>query len=147
MQRIIRYILLLCACACVCACTKGGEDEPEVQLFDISGVWQQTAFLCSDGYFIPVYGVDAIHYEFTISNGSGEYIYTQYTLNEQGNKDISKQGTWQYDPQTQRAHVAEPRGWDLDIYFTFNEKNNATLDIQGRTVNSSSTVKVKRLTK
>ena len=147
MQGIIRNILLICACVCACACTTDGEDEPEIQLSDISGVWQQTAFLCSDGYFVPVYGLDAIHYEFAQADNFGIQTYIQYTLNEQGNKDISKQGTWTYDPQTQRAHIDEPRGWNLDIHFTFGEKNNATLDIKGRTANSSSTVKVKRLTK
>lgn len=147
MERVIRNILLICACVCACACTTDGEDEPEIQLSDISGVWQQTAFLCSDGYFVPVYGLDAIHYEFAQADNFGIQTYIQYTLNEQGNKDISKQGTWTYDPQTQRAHIDEPRGWNLDIHFTFGEKNNATLDIKGRTANSSSTVKVKRLTK
>lgn len=147
MERVIRNILLICACVCACACTTDGEDEPEIQLSDISGVWQQTAFLCSDGYFVPVYGLDAIHYEFAKADNFGIQTYIQYTLNEQGNKDISKQGTWTYDPQTQRAHIDEPRGWNLDIHFTFGEKNNATLDIKGRTANSSSTVKVKRLTK
>lgn len=147
MQRIIHNILLICACVCVCACAKDGEDEPEIALSDISGVWQQTAFLCSDGYFVPVYGLDAMHYEFAKADNSGTCVYTQYTFDEQGNKDISKQGTWEYNPQSQTAHVAEPRGWNLDIHFTFDEKNNAILQIQGRTTNSSSTVKVKRLTK
>ncbi|MBO5465589.1 MAG: hypothetical protein J5989_08900 [Alistipes sp.] len=148
MERVIRNILLMCACVCACACSESiNDDEPEIQLSNISGVWQQTAFLCSDGYFVPVYGLDAIHYEFAQADNSGTQTYIQYTLNEQGNKDISKQGTWEYDPQTQSAHISEPRGWNLDIHFTFGEKNNATLEIQGRTPNSSSTVKVKRLTK
>lgn len=147
MKRVIRNILLICACVCACACTKGDDEEPTVQLSDISGVWQQTSFLSSGGYFVPVYGLDAIHYDFARPDESGVYVYTQYTLDEQGNKDISKQGTWTYDPLTQRAHIDEPRGWNLDIHFTFGEKNNATLDIKGRTANSSSTVKVKRLTK
>lgn len=142
MERVIRYILLLCACVCVCACEKASEDEPEIVLSDISGVWQETAYLCSDGYFVPVYGLDAVNYEFAIPN-----IYSQYTVDESGNKDIYKQGTWEYNPETQCAHVTEPRGWNLDIYFTFGEKNNATLDIRGRTTTSSSIVKVKRLTK
>lgn len=144
MQGVIRNILLICVCACACACTKGGEDEPEIQLSDISGVWQQTAFLCSDGYFVPVYGFDAIHYEFARPDDSGQCVYTQYTVDGQGNKDISKQGVWTYDPTTSCAHVVEPRGWNLDIYFTFEQSNNATLEIHGRTQNSNSTVKVKR---
>jgi len=97
MERVIRNILLMCACVCACACSESiNDDEPEIQLSDISGVWQQTAFLCSDGYFVPVYGLDAIHYEFAQADNSGIQTYTQYTLNEQGNKDISKQGTWEY---------------------------------------------------
>lgn len=145
---MIHNILLICACVCVCACTQSdNEDEPEIVLSDVSGVWQQTAYLCSDGYFVPVYGLDAIHYEFAQPDDSGQYIYTQYTLDESNNKNISKQGEWEYNPDTKCVHVAEPRGWNLDIYFTFGEKNTATLDIQGRTKNSSSIVKVKRLTK
>lgn len=142
MERMIRNILLLIACVCACACAKDGEDEPEIALFDVSGVWQETAYLCSDGYFVPVYGLGAMNYEFAIPN-----IYSQYTLDESGNKDVYKQGEWEYNPETKCVHVTEPRGWNLDIYFTFGEKNNATLDIRGRTTTSNSTVKVKRLTK
>ena len=110
MQGIIRNILLICACVCVCACTKNGEYEPEIQSPDISGVWQQTSFLCSGGYFVPVYGLDAMYYEFEQADNSGIQTYIQYTLNEQGDKDIRKQGTWEYNPQIQCAHITDPRG-------------------------------------
>lgn len=147
-RRIFHAILLVFACTFIFSCTQDNEgDAPQVQLSDISGVWQQTAYLCSDGYFVPIYGLDAIHYEFARPDTTGTLKYTQYTLDELGNKVISKEGTWEYDPQTQNAHVVEPRGWNLDIHFIFGEKNNATLEIKGRTVNSNSTVKVKRLTK
>lgn len=147
-RRKFYAILLVFACTFMFSCTQDNEgDAPQVQLSDISGVWQQTAYLCSDGYFVSIYGLDAIHYEFARPDTTGTLKYTQYTLDELGNKVISKEGTWEYDPQTQNAHVVEPRGWNLDIHFIFGEKNNATLEIKGRTVNSNSTVKVKRLTK
>lgn len=150
MERTINKFaaLLLCLVATlVCSCSESSDEEPEIVLSDITGVWHQTAYLCSDGYFVPIYGFDANYYEFANANDSGQYIFTQYTLDESGDKDILKQGEWTYNPQTRCAHVEEPRGWNLDIYFTFEEKNNAVLEIHGRTATSSSTVKAKLATK
>ncbi len=150
MERIINKFaaLLLCIVATVvCSCSESNDEEPEVALSDIAGVWHQTAYLCSDGYFVSVYGFDANYYDFAIPDESGQCIFTQYTLDESGNKEIIKQGEWTYNPETKCAHVEELRGWNLDIYFTFEEKNNAVLEIRGRTATSSSTVKAKLLTK
>ena len=149
MQRLIRYILLF-ACVCASACSESvieEKNDPELPGVGISGLWVQTAYLCSDGYFVAVNAPDAVHYEFARADENGEFIYTQYTVAENGERDISKQGTWTYDAQTQSAHITEPRGWNLDIHFTFEGERDAILKIKGRTANSSSTVKARVQTK
>lgn len=129
-----------------CACSdSNNEEEPQVQLSDISGVWSEYAYLCSDGYFVDISATGYnMYYEFAHPNN-----FVQYSFDQDGNKEIAKQGKWTFDPNTQTAHIDEPRGWNLDIKFEFAQSSSdeATLYIVGRTQNSNSTVKVKRIKK
>lgn len=141
----IKLILITAITMVLFACSKSNiNEEPETILSDISGVWSEYAYLCSDGYFVDIYDTGYnMYYEFARPN-----IFTQYSLNENGEKVIEKQGEWVYNPETRIAHIEEPRGWNLDISFTFIDSGmafHAIMDIKGRTNNSSSTIKAKKI--
>lgn len=141
----IKLILITAITMALFACSKSNiNEEPETILSDISGVWSEYAYLCSDGYFVDIYDTGYnMYYEFARPN-----IFTQYSLNENGEKVIEKQGEWVYNPEIRIAHIEEPRGWNLDISFTFIDSGmtfHAIMDIKGRTNNSSSTIKAKKI--
>lgn len=141
----IKLILITAITMALFACSKSNiNEEPETILSDISGVWSEYAYLCSDGYFVDIYDTGYnMYYEFARPN-----IFTQYSLNENGEKVIEKQGEWVYNPETRIAHIEEPHGWNLDISFTFIDLGmtfHAIMDIKGRTNNSSSTIKAKKI--
>lgn len=144
-MKYIKFILLAAITMIFFACSKSDiNEEPEIVLSDISGVWSEYAYLCSDGYFVDISDTGYnMYYEFARPN-----IFTQYSLDENGEKVIEKQGEWVYYPETRIAHIEEPRGWNLDISFTFIDSGmtfHAIMDIKGRTNNSSSTIKAKKI--
>lgn len=145
-MKLYRYIILLFVCLLSASCSKDTleNEEPQIVLSDISGVWSEYAYKCSDGYFVDISDTGYnMYYEFARPDK-----FTQYNIDENGNKEIAKQGTWTYNPETKIAHIEEPRGWNLDITFSFTESDdmyyNAILDIKGRTPASCSTIKAKR---
>ena len=124
----------------LCGCTSSVDETPDVALSDISGVWLEYAYLCSDGYFVDISDTgDCIYYDFSHPN-----TFNQYTIND-GQKEMSMQGTWTFTPETSMAIIKEPRGWDLTISFTFKDANDATLYIIGKTDNQTRTIKAKRI--
>lgn len=144
-MKLYHYIVLLCVCLLSFSCSKDTteSEEPQIALYDISGVWSEYAYKCSDGYFVDISDTGYnMYYEFVRPDK-----FMQYNIDENGNKDIVKQGTWTYNPETKVAHIEEPRGWNLDITFSFIESDdmyyNAILDIKGRTPQSSSIIKAK----
>lgn len=135
----IVFLVLLATIMAGCSNDTGNDEEPKTLLRDISGVWVEYAYL-SDGLFIDVSDAPGlVHYEFAISDN-----FTKYIIDEQGQKDIYSQGKWTFDPYTQSAHVEESRGWNLDIAFTFEDTEHATMFIKGRTQQSNIIVKAKR---
>lgn len=141
----IKFILIAAITMVLFACSKSDiNEEPETILSDISGVWSEYAYLCSDGYFVDISDTGYnMYYEFASPNK-----FTQYTVEDAEKKEIIKQGEWVYNAETNVAHVTEPRGWNLDITFDFGVLNDsyiATMKIKGRTPNQSSTIKVKRI--
>lgn len=139
----IKFILIAAITMMLFACSKSDINEkPGTILSDISGVWSEYAYLCSDGYFVDISGTGYnMYYEFAIPNK-----FTQYTLDDAEKKEIIKQGEWVYNAATSVAHVTEPRGWNLDITFDFDVLNDsyiATMKIKGRTPTSSSTIKAR----
>lgn len=144
-MKYIKFILFAAITMIFFACSKSDiNEELEIVLSDISGVWSEYAYLCSDGYFVDISDTEYnMYYEFARPN-----IFTQYSLDENGEKVIEKQGEWVYYPETRIAHIEEPRGWNLDISFTFIDSGmtfHAIMDIKGRTNNSSSTIKAKKI--
>ena len=133
MQKVIQYIFLISAFILVGCSKSDGELEPDTKLSTVAGTWLEYAYLNSDGYF-------AIPNQFT-----------QYTINENGERDILHTGLWFYSVESQLISIKEERGWNLDISVEFDNgiQNDglchATFDIKGRTPNQSSTVKVKRI--
>ncbi|MBR8725486.1 MAG: hypothetical protein MR982_03300 [Bacteroides pyogenes] len=142
--KILRTFILICACVCVCACSSNEDEQPETQLSDISGVWIEYAYLCSGGYFVDISGDENMRYEFERPNK-----FTKYTIDKTMFKDVYTQGEWTFDAKKGVAYVTEPRGWNLEIRFTFlpveDGEYKARLDIKGKTNTSSSIVKVKRI--
>ena len=133
-------LVLLATIMAGCSTDTGNDEEPKTLLCDISGVWVEYAYL-SDGVFIDVSDAPGmVHYEFAIPDN-----FTQYIIDEQGQKDICSQGKWTFDPDTQSAHVEESRGWNLDIAFTFADTEHATMTIKGRTPQSNIIIKAKRM--
>lgn len=121
-------------------CTSSVDETPDVALSDISGVWLEYAYLCSDGYFVDISDTgDCIYFDFSHPN-----TFNQYTIID-GQKEMSMQGTWTFNPETSMAIIKEPRGWDLTISFTFKDANDATLYIIGKTDNQTRTIKAKRI--
>lgn len=150
MQRVIQYIFIICAFALsFSSCSKSSEEdeEPQTKLSTIAGTWLEYAYLNSDGYFTDISNTGYnMYYEFAIPNK-----FTQYSINENGEKEISHTGTWGYSAESQHVYIEEERGWNLDISVEFDNdiKNDglyhAIFDIKGRTPNQSSTIKVKRI--
>lgn len=150
MQRVIQYIFIICAFALsFSSCSKSSEEdeEPQTKLSTIAGTWLEYAYLNSDGYFTDISNTGYnMYYEFAIPNK-----FTQYSINENGEKEISHTGTWGYSAESQHVYIEEERGWNLDISVEFDNdiKNDglfhATFDIKGRTPNQSSIIKVKRI--
>lgn len=143
--RFFALSLLSVALLCVCACTSSNDEEetPQTRLSTVHGTWQEYAYLNSDGYFTDIQQTGYIHcFDFDVPD-----TFTEYTINADGTKDISKQGTWTFNTDTQTAYVEEPRGWNLTIQFKFADSDNATLYITGRTKINNSTIKVKRISK
>ena len=146
-MKVYRYLILALLCALSVSCSKDNtldNEEPQTVLSDIAGTWFQYAYLCSDGYFVDISDTgDCAYYEFAYPN-----IFTQYTVNESGEKEIIKQGEWVYNAETKITHITEPKGWNVDIAFDFGVLNDsyiATMKIKGRTQNSSSTIKARLL--
>jgi len=149
MQKVIQYIFLTCIFAfSLSSCSKSNEEDEEVQikLSTIAGTWLEYAYLNSDGYFTDISDTGHnVYYEFAVPNQ-----FTQYTIDESGEKDISHKGVWSYSADSQHIYVEEERGWNLDIYVEFDNETNggiyhAIFDIKGRTPIQSSTIKVKRI--
>lgn len=145
MQRVIQYIFIICAFALsFSSCSKSSDEdeEPQTKLSTIAGTWLEYAYLNSDGYFTDISNTGYnMYYEFAIPNK-----FTQYTVDDAGEKEIIKQGEWVYNAETNVAHVTEPQGWNLDITFDFGVLNDsyiATMKIKGRTPTSSSTIKAR----
>lgn len=143
-MKMCKYLILALLCVLSVSCSKETleNEAPETVLSDIAGTWLQYAYLCSDGYFVDISDTGYnMHYEFTYPN-----TFTQYTVNEAGEKDIITQGEWVYNAETRVAHITEPKGWNLDIAFDFgvwDDSYIATMKIKGRTPTSSSTIKAK----
>ncbi|MBQ4532984.1 MAG: hypothetical protein IJA24_07090 [Alistipes sp.] len=135
MERVIRNILLMCACVCACACSKDGEDEPQDDFTytRIVGKWETTSYYTSGGYFVPSM-IDE-YFEFT----KGQ-TYTH------SNDGTVRTGTYFFDPDNNRLHCEESKGWNLEINVSFESDNKATFDITGRTPNQSKIIKVERKT-
>lgn len=146
-MKLYHYIIILFLCVFSASCSKDTlkDEEPEIDLLDISGVWAEYAYKCSDGYFVDISDTGyKMYYEFARPDK-----FIQYNIDENGNKEIVKQGVWTYKPETKIAHVEELNGWNLDITFSFIESGdmyyNAIMDIKGRTPASCSTIKAKRI--
>lgn len=141
----ICFLMLLASMMAGCSSDNVADDEAQVILWDISGIWVEYAYL-SDGIFFDISDAHAVtHYDFAVTNNpDNPFAFTQYTIDENGQKDIQSQGEWTFDMETQTAHVEESRGWNLDIAFAFSETDDATMTIKGRTSNSNRTIKAKR---
>lgn len=150
MKRLIQNLFFVLVCVLPfssCSTSDNEPEQPESESLDISGVWLEYAYMSSGGYFVDISDTGYnVYYDFEKPN-----TFTRYEIDENGNRDITKQGTWTFDPKTNVAFVEEPRGWNLEIKFTVlpNEdgQETARLDIKGRTENSSSIVKAKRISK
>ena len=147
MQKVIQYIFLISAFILVGCSKSDGELEPDTELYTITGTWFEYAYLNSDGYFTDISDTGYnVYYEFAIPNQ-----FTQYTINENGERDILHTGLWTYSADSQHILIEEEHGWNLDISVEFDNdiKNDglyhAIFDIKGRTPNQSSIVKVKRI--
>ena len=147
MQKVIQYIFLISAFILVGCSKSDGDLEPDTKLSTVAGTWLEYAYLNSDGYFTDISDTGYnVYYEFAIPNQ-----FTQYTINENGERDILHTGLWFYSVESQLISIKEERGWNLDISVEFDNgiQNDglchATFDIKGRTPNQSSTVKVKRI--
>ena len=137
---VFALMLVNMACSCSSSLNDGGDDEPQVVLYDISGTWTEYAYKCSDGYFVDISGTGFV-YEFARPDA-----FTKYQIKD-GKNEILTQGKWTYHPETRTAEIKEPRGWDLTIKFDFSVNENATLYIIGKTANQNQTIKVKRTSK
>lgn len=138
----IKFILIAAITMVLFACSKSDiNEEPETILSDISGVWSEYAYLCSDGYFVDISDTGYnMYYEFARPDA-----FTKYQIKD-GEKEILTQGKWTYNPGTRTAEIKEPRGWDLTIKFDFAMLNGsyiATMKIKGRTPTSNSTIKAR----
>ena len=137
---VFALMLVNMACSCSSSLNDGGDDEPQVVLYDISGTWTEYAYKCSDGYFVDISGTGCV-YEFARTDA-----FTKYQI-KVGKKEILTQGKWTYHPETRTAEIKESRGLDLTIKFDFSVNENATLYIIGKTANQNQTIKVTRTSK
>ena len=118
-MKALKIVSLVLLATIMAGCsTDTGDDEELIDVSDAPGM---------------------VHYEFATPDN-----FTQYIIDEQGQKDIYSQGKWTFDPDTQSAHVEESRGWNLDIAFTFADTEHATMTIKGRTPQSNIIIKTKR---
>ena len=137
----IFFVMLFALLLSGCTSETGGDEErkPTTMLSDISGVWVEYAYLCADGYFVDISGTGYdVFFDFDF-NGT----FTKYTVDSYGHKEMVTQGKWVFDANNQTAHIEEPKGWNLDVYFSFSDIDNATMTIKGRS--SSETIKAKKL--
>ena len=145
MQKLLKIYWITLALLCLqmlCGCSSSDDEEQPTQPHDITGVWLEYAYLCSDGYFVDLSNTGYnMYYEFVQPN-----VFNQYEIND-GNKDYHTQGTWTFNTETNTASIKEPRGWNLDIRFEFISDNDATLHITGRTTTSNKTIKARRINK
>ena len=145
MQKLLKIYWIALALICLqmlCCCSSSDNEEQPTQPHDITGVWLEYAYLCSDGYFVDISNTGYnMYYEFVQPN-----IFNQYEIID-GDKNYHTQGTWTFDNISNVAKVIEPRGWNLDIRFEFISDNDATLHITGRTTTSNMTIKARRINK
>lgn len=145
MQKLLKIYWITPALICLqmlCGCSSSDNEEQPTQPHDITGVWLEYAYLCSDGYFVDISDTGYnMYYEFLKPN-----IFNQYTILD-GDKDYHTQGTWTFDNISNVAKVIEPRGWNLNIRFEFISDNDATLYITGRTTTSNKIIKARRINK
>lgn len=145
MQKLLKIYWITLTLICLqmlCGCSSSDNEEQPTQPHDITGVWLEYAYLCSDGYFVDISDTGYnMYYEFLKPN-----IFNQYTILD-GVKDYHTQGTWTFDNISNVAKVIEPRGWNLNIRFEFISDNDATLYITGRTTTSNNIIKARRINK
>lgn len=145
MQKLLKIYWIALALICLqmlCGCSSSDNEEQPTPPHDITGVWLEYAYLCSDGYFVGLSDTGYnMYYEFLQPN-----IFNQYDIVD-GDTVYHKQGTWTFDNISNVAKVIEPRGWNLDIRFEFISDNDATLHITGRTNTSNMTIKARRINK
>lgn len=143
MQKLLKIYWVTLTLICLqmlCGCSSSDNEEQPTQSHDITGVWLEYAYLCSDGYFVGISDTGYnMYYEFLQPN-----IFNQYEIVD-GDKVYHTQGTWTFNTETNTASIKEPRGWDLTISFTFKDANDATLYIIGKTENQTGTIKAKRI--
>ena len=143
MQKLLKIYWIALALICLqmlCGCSSSDNEEQPTPPHDITGVWLEYAYLCSDGYFVGISDTRYnMYYEFLQPN-----IFNQYEIVD-GDKVYHTQGTWTFNTETNTASIKEPRGWDLTISFTFKDANDATLYIIGKTENQTGTIKAKRI--
>lgn len=150
MKNTIQHIFFAFACCALllssCSKSEDETEQPQTILSTVAGTWLEYAYLNSDGYFTDISGTGYnMYYEFAIPDQ-----FLQYTIDENGEKDVLHKGVWTYSAESQKVHIEEERGWNMDITVEYNNElgngiYTAVFDIKGRTQVQSSTVKVKRI--
>ena len=57
MQKLLKIYWVTLALICLqmlCGCSSSDNEEQPTQPHDITGVWLEYAYLCSDGYFVDI---------------------------------------------------------------------------------------------
>lgn len=116
-------------------CSSDSEEPEEINTYDeIVGKWTTTSYFSSGGYFVG--NDDGEFFDFksdkTCVYFSGDVLNT-YDYYEYG-----------YSPNSKAIALKHSKGWDLNIKVEFSNENEAIFYIDGKTSNSSKTIKVKR---
>lgn len=124
-------IILFAILVALVGCTKDSEEPTDLHSYEkVLGCWNVTSYYTSGGYFVPTN--DGEYYEFakdgTYTHGGGYYD--------------TENGTFAFDPNTNKIICKEPRGWDFTIDVSFADSKNATFDITGKTQTQSKIIKV-----
>ena len=132
MRKLIFFSLALIACI-VSGCSSSEDETPQESYSyqKVLGKWVVTSYYTSGGYFVP----SSVDEYFVFSKDA---TFTHYQ-----DGDIST-GAFSFSPETNTLVAKESRGWDFEIKIDFEDSDNATFDINGKTANQSKIVKVTR---
>lgn len=126
---------IIIICFVLLGCSSDSEEPEEINTYDdIVGKWTTTSYFSSGGYFVE--NNDGEFFDFksdkTCVYFGGDALNT-YDYYEYG-----------YSPSSKTIGLKHAKGWDLNIKVEFSNENEAIFYIDGKTSNSSKTIKVKR---